>query len=81
MGLSISPAMCPPKFTDGGVAEEGGSASRGDQVWGGTALAGTMVPSALLWEGCCRVMLTLTSVPGILTIMKRMITEPSCRRW
>lgn len=70
-----------PQFPDGGVAEERGPASRGDQVQGGTAPAGTAIPSTPLREGSCRMELTLPSVPGTPTITRRMITEPSCRRW
>lgn len=70
-----------PQFPDGGVAEERGPASCGDQVRGGMTQTRSGVPFTLRQEGSCRVMLILASVPGILTITRRMIMEPSCHRW
>jgi len=80
-GGSVSRLPHVPQFPDGGVAEERGAASCGDQVRGGTAPAGMTVPSRLRRERSCRTMLALTSVAGTPTTTRRTTTEPSCRRW
>lgn len=76
-GLSISPAMY-PLSSQMVVWLKKGELPRvvtkyGTQIW--------TVPFTPGQQGSYRVKLMLAFVPGILTIMRRMITEPSCRRW
>lgn len=78
-GASASHLLCCPLSSQMVVWLKKGELPRvvtkyGTQIW-------TVVPFTPCQEGSCRVMLILASVPGILTIMRRTIMEPSCRRW
>jgi len=64
-----------PQFPGGCVAEEGGAAPCGDQVWSGTAGLGEPIGPALGLHSPC------THATDTRPTARRRTTGPSCRRW
>lgn len=79
-GLRISPVVCPPS-SQMVVWLKKGELPRAVTRYGEEQPQLGPRSPLLLWEGSCRMLLSLSSVPGTPTITRRTITEPSCHRW